>query len=419
MSPDEPTDSDIIEVLSALTPDALARGLAALDSKVPVDDWDRNFLAATCGLPGFLHSEMQSHPRWAEDLESSQFNDEVLDIVAELSPLGKGAFLVQWLAMQQPERLSELAARCLSMKTGRPVAWKTVPPNPPPSAEPSVARVQAAQLLRDRLSPERMLKIFEALKLTPRETWLAENHMGLGIAVRNTLRSAGFNESSLGVESLDTAWGDILWDAVTKSESELAITPPGDATAPQETTGQPDSARRTSEQRFVESMLERWLDEVQHSPNDVELLMAIASAYGKLHQYTSAATFFTRAVAVNPRSPDALMGLAAAYGHLDLAELKVETCLRVLSIDPRRADAYAKMGSALCTLDRYGDAIRAFESAGALGADDADLHLGLGLAYAATGRLTESSTQLSILQDRGAWQASELQKILTALGPRP
>lgn len=419
MPSDEPTDSDIIEVLSALTPDALARGLAALENQVPVSDWDRNFLAATYGLPGFLHSAMQSHPRWFEDLEFSEFNDEMLDIVTELSPLGKGAFLVQWLAMQQPERLAELAAHCLSKKTGRPVAWKTAPPNPPPSGEPGAARAQAAQLLRDSLSPERMLKIFEALTLD-RKTWLAENHMHLGMAVRNALRSAGFNEATLGVESLDTAWGDILWDALTQSASQLTPSPLSNSSPPHEAPiGQPELPGRSSEQRFVESMLEQWLVELQRSPSDAELLMAIGSAYGKLHQYSDAATFFTRAVAINPLSADALMGLAAAYGDLNLAELKVETCLRVLSISPRRADALANMGSALCTLERYGDAIQAFESASALGADDADLHLGLGLAYAATGRLKESGTQLAILQDRSAWQASELQNILRALGPQP
>lgn len=170
-----------------------------------------------------------------------------------------------------------------------------------------------------------------------------------------------------------------------------------------------------SERAFVRATLATWLQYLEKSPNDVQILLGVGAAYGILREYTPAASFFARAVSADPQSAEAHVCLAGTYGCLGFSELEVESCLRALLIEPHQPDAFALLGAGLTKLERFDEAIAAFESALEYGDTNPSTRALLGKAYAAKGQLGQAMDQADALTRMRTREANALRRELAAL----
>jgi hypothetical protein len=77
-------------------------------------------------------------------------------------------------------------------------------------------REEAARFLARSIEPDARRRILVALQSNPGEVM---SSFRLGMSVRNTLRSGGFTEESLGVSNLDDVWYELLEAAVRLREA--------------------------------------------------------------------------------------------------------------------------------------------------------------------------------------------------------
>jgi hypothetical protein len=78
---------------------------------------------------------------------------------------------------------------------------------------PDVTRA-AIEFLREHISIEQHAIILADIKRAGLDSWTAHNRFPFGSTVRSALRSAGFNERTMGVGSLDEIWGELVMRAV-------------------------------------------------------------------------------------------------------------------------------------------------------------------------------------------------------------
>ena len=211
---DQSSDTDVLRALRQIRPTAVRRGILAIQQGIPPEDWDRNFLAAVFGAPGELRSAIESHSPFFEGMRLLPWDTELLDVVGAVTKLGQDAFLLQWLHLQHPDTLAELAATYLTEATGQPIVWTRPVQVTERRGDPQVLWAEAVQLLRERMSAETILRVYDELSRSDRQRWAAQHQFGLGMSVRNALREAGFTERALSVKSLDDAWVELLWDTV-------------------------------------------------------------------------------------------------------------------------------------------------------------------------------------------------------------
>jgi len=72
----------------------------------------------------------------------------------------------------------------------------------------------AIEFLREHISIEQHALILADIRRAGLDSWTAHNRFPFGSTVRSALRSAGFNEQVMGVESLDEIWGELVFRAV-------------------------------------------------------------------------------------------------------------------------------------------------------------------------------------------------------------
>lgn len=118
------------------------------------------------------------------------------------------------------------------------------------------------------------------------------------------------------------------------------------------------------------------------TPEQVRAQLVRAQAAYDGNSWTQSIKEYTKAVIMNPDDPEALYGLAKALiteGEVQRAEAALRTAL---DRDPRYVDAQIELGWTLQRLDRFEDAMRAFERAAALDRTNGDVHARIAiLAY--------------------------------------
>jgi len=118
------------------------------------------------------------------------------------------------------------------------------------------------------------------------------------------------------------------------------------------------------------------------TPEEVRAQVAKAQATADKNSWTQSIREFTKAVIMDPENPRALYGLAKALiteGEVRRAEAALRTAL---DYDPRYVDAQIELGWTLQRLDRFEDAMRAFERAARLDRTNGDVHARIAiLAY--------------------------------------
>jgi hypothetical protein len=78
------------------------------------------------------------------------------------------------------------------------------------------AREAAVSLLAQRISPSDKAAILSEIASLGIEDWKVGAHFGAGMAVRNTLRGAGFSERTFGVSDLDEIWLELFLEALKR-----------------------------------------------------------------------------------------------------------------------------------------------------------------------------------------------------------
>jgi hypothetical protein len=222
MQNDRSSDEDILTALGRVGPERIMLGLQSLAAEIPADDWNRNFLAATFGPLGGLRAAIQSHSKYFPDMGLSIWDTELLDVVADVTGLGDDVFLLQWLNMKEPVRLAELCAAHLTSVTGRSIVWRLPAQPAVENGEPAAVRARAVLFLCNGMEEPTRAALLESMRKSGLREWAVENHFPFGVSVRNQLRAAGFTESALGVESLDSVWAELLSDAVHR---DIAMEP--------------------------------------------------------------------------------------------------------------------------------------------------------------------------------------------------
>jgi tetratricopeptide (TPR) repeat protein len=162
----------------------------------------------------------------------------------------------------------------------------------------------------------------------------------------------------------------------------------------------------------IEHQIERWKEEVRLDPQNLEDLMAIASAYGKLHRYEDALVYCKKAVQVRPGDADAHLLLGTTYGFLRRDSEKIAEYKEAIRLRPYFAQAYARLATAYGVAGRYGEALEAGRKAVKLDPRLVEGHFALGLALASTGQFDEANHERSLLTTIDPKAAADLSEII-------
>ena len=170
----------------------------------------------------------------------------------------------------------------------------------------------------------------------------------------------------------------------------------------------------SQDRAFVESKIREWKQVVAQNPKDFDTLTAIGSAYGKLGDNATAATYFKKAIAVNPSYAPAYAGLGTAYGFLGRPDAAVAALRKALSLQPNDPYTRGKLGTTLGKAGRYGEAITELKEAVRLKPDLADAHFALGLAYLGQRNRVEAAREAQVLSHLDARLADQLQALINS-----
>jgi tetratricopeptide (TPR) repeat protein len=165
----------------------------------------------------------------------------------------------------------------------------------------------------------------------------------------------------------------------------------------------------------IESQIERWKEEVRLDPQNFEGLIAIASAYGKLHRYEDALVYCKKAVQVRPHDADAHLLLGTTYGFLRRDSEKITEYKEAIRLRPNFAQAYARLATAYGVAGQNGEALKAARRAVNLDPRSVEGHFALGLALASTGRFTEAEQERSFLSQLDLRAAANLGELIHQL----
>lgn len=168
------------------------------------------------------------------------------------------------------------------------------------------------------------------------------------------------------------------------------------------------------DRKSVESAIRDWKRVVAQNPEDFETLAAIGSAYGKLGDNATAATYFQKAVKVNPRYAPAYAGLGTAYGFLGRPGDAIAALRKAASLEPNDPLTRSQLGTKLGKAGRYKEAIAELTEAIRLNPDFPDAHFALGLAYLGQHNRAAAAQEVRALSRLDAQLAEQLQALLNS-----
>ena len=121
--------------------------------------------------------------------------------------------------------------------------------------------------------------------------------------------------------------------------------------------------------------------------------LALANFYAGSLELTGALQEYERALALAPGDARALREYGAFAVLIGRTEAGLAASHRVLVLDPLNSVNHFGLGVSLAFARRYGDAIRAFRDAKALGQDDVSVNMWLGISYYMSGDLQSAVTE--------------------------
>jgi tetratricopeptide (TPR) repeat protein len=133
--------------------------------------------------------------------------------------------------------------------------------------------------------------------------------------------------------------------------------------------------------------LATYLQAIKDNPREARLFILVGELYESQNQWDQARAMYQQALSIQPDNPSASNNLAYLMlqqgGNLDVALAMAQTARRGMPDSPHAADtlgwAYYKKGVYGSAVDMFKESLRLSEKQG--GADDAEVHYHLGLAY--------------------------------------
>jgi cellulose synthase operon protein C len=130
-----------------------------------------------------------------------------------------------------------------------------------------------------------------------------------------------------------------------------------------------------------------YLQSIKDNPREVRFYILAGELYESQNQWDQAKAMYQQALSIQPNNPSASNNLAYLMlqqgGNLDVALAMAQTARRGMPDSPHAADtlgwAYYKKGVYRSAIDLFQESLRLREKQG--GADDAEVHYHLGLAY--------------------------------------
>ncbi|MDH4018586.1 MAG: sulfatase-like hydrolase/transferase [Xanthomonadales bacterium] len=129
-------------------------------------------------------------------------------------------------------------------------------------------------------------------------------------------------------------------------------------------------------------------------PSSIDLRQYQAMHYLKYRQWDLAAPLFESVLAESPDRIPALAGLAAVYKHQGELKKSLLMLQRIVKIKDSPGLEWARIGQIRMTLHDTKGAIRAFEAARKMQADQFRFHMELGILYMADQRFDEAASSL-------------------------
>jgi len=152
-----------------------------------------------------------------------------------------------------------------------------------------------------------------------------------------------------------------------------------------------------SELRRYEQADKAFKKAISLSPNDVCAFEQSGRMYYDEGKYKETIEAFKQASTLQARATSYHF-LGNAYGFLQRFDEALNAYQQAINLDPNYEPAYPELGGAYYRLKRYKEAAAAFEQAIRLKRDDAKAYLGLGMAQLALGNKTGAREQYRILQ---------------------
>ena len=129
------------------------------------------------------------------------------------------------------------------------------------------------------------------------------------------------------------------------------------------------------------------------APDLAEGHLALANFYAGSLELASALQEYERALALAPGDSRVLREYGAFAVLIGRTEAGLAAAHRVLVLDPLNSMNHFGLGVSLAFARRYGEAIRAFRDAKALGQDDVSVNMWLGISYYLSGDLRSAVTE--------------------------
>jgi tetratricopeptide (TPR) repeat protein len=147
-----------------------------------------------------------------------------------------------------------------------------------------------------------------------------------------------------------------------------------------------DDPRRSEAARLLQAgshdeAAERYEALLERSPEDLELILGLASALIPLGRFETAEKELKRAQRIAPRRPEVYYLMGLTYQRRGNYNATVESMRRVVELDDAHGSAYQVLGEALNQLARPNEALEALERAVALSPENGRAYYGMGIAY--------------------------------------
>jgi superkiller protein 3 len=166
------------------------------------------------------------------------------------------------------------------------------------------------------------------------------------------------------------------------------------------------------DRKSVEATIRDWKRVVTQNPQDFETIAAIGSAYGKLGDNATAATYFRNAIKVNPGYAPAYAGLGTAYGFLGRPDDAIASLRKAASLEPNDALTRSQLGTKLGKAGHYKEAIAELKEAIRLNPHLPEAHFALGLAYLGQRNRAAAAQEVQALSPLDAQLSERLQALL-------
>lgn len=147
-------------------------------------------------------------------------------------------------------------------------------------------------------------------------------------------------------------------------------------------------------------------------PNNADVLAKLGAVYIQLEKYGESEEVLKRSLAINSDNTDARFYLAVGYGAKGMNEKAIMACKEIIRNDPQYTQAYLLLGSLQTQVKNYPEAIAAFKKGLSQKPDDAQMHLGLGRAYALSGDRASALEEYKVLKQANPEMAGKLFKLI-------